>query len=189
MLIVATAQDVLAEALQRAGVAQTGRAAAFQVVGRGFESRLPLHGPADSMTSSLEIRRLTPDDLQLALSLGNLFDGPAQLEPTRRFLESPIHHLFVAQVDGRAVGFVSGVELTHPDKGTEMFLYELAVDEKFRRRGIGRRLTDALATLARERGCYDMWVGTEADNVAALATYRSSGAAREDDFVMLTWDF
>ena len=35
--------DVVCSQLQRAGVAQSGRAAAFQVVGRGFESRLPLH--------------------------------------------------------------------------------------------------------------------------------------------------
>ena len=40
------------------------------------------------------------------------------------------------------MGFVSGVEVTHPDKGTEMFLYELAVDEPFRRRGIGRALVE-----------------------------------------------
>ena len=34
-----------------------------------------------------------------------------------------------------------------------------------------------------------MWVGTEPDNVAALATYRSAGATSSDSFVVLTWDF
>ena len=28
--------------------------------------------------------------------------------------------------------------MCHPDKGTEMLLYELGVDESYRRRGIGR---------------------------------------------------
>ncbi len=42
---------------------------------------------------------------------------------------------------------VSGVELTHPDKGTEMFLYELGVAERFRGRGIGRRPAPAHAHL------------------------------------------
>ena len=42
------------------------------------------------------------------------------------------------QDDDRAVGFVSGVETTHPDKGTEMFLYELGVDDSARRQGVGR---------------------------------------------------
>jgi ribosomal protein S18 acetylase RimI-like enzyme len=79
--------------------------------------------------------------------------------------------------------------MTHPDKGTEMFLYELAVDEPARRRGFGRALVEALATLARERGCYGMWVLTDDDNVAALATYRGAGAGKDSPNMMLEWDF
>ena len=61
---------------------------------------------------------------------------------------------------------MSGVETTHPDKGTEMFLYELSVHPDHRNRGVGRALVSALAELARARGCYGMWVGTEPDNTA-----------------------
>jgi ribosomal protein S18 acetylase RimI-like enzyme len=92
-------------------------------------------------------------------------------------------------VDGRPAGFVTGIELTHPDKSTEMFLYELGVDAAFRRQGIGRQLTEALATVARERGCYGMWTATEPDNTAALATYRAAGATSSDPAVVLTWTF
>ena len=74
-----------------------------------------------------------------------------------------------------AAGFVSGVEMTHPDKGTEMFLYELAVEEASRNRGIGRALVRALADLARERGCYGMWVLTDDGNPAALRAYAAAG--------------
>ena len=45
----------------------------------------------------------------------------------------------------RPVGMISGVETTHPDKGTEMFLYELGVDEDARRRGVATALVNALA--------------------------------------------
>ncbi len=55
-----------------------------------------------------------------------------------------------------------------------MFLYELGVGEPARRQGIGRSLVEALAALAKERGCYDMWTGTDTDNVAARATLRTS---------------
>lgn len=79
--------------------------------------------------------------------------------------------------------------MLHPDKGTEMCLYELAVDAAFRRRGIGRALTLALVDIARERGCYDLWVGVEGDDEAALATYRSAGAGNGERFTLLTWEF
>src|SRR5918911_972428 len=138
---------------------------------------------------TVESRRLGAEDLAQALSIGHLLDEPVREDATERFLASPTNHLLVAYVNGQPAGFISGVELTHPDKGTEMFLYELGVDEAFRRQGIGRQLTESLATLAHERGCYGMWVGTEPDNVAALATYRSAGATSSDPFVVLTWDF
>ncbi|MEU6080881.1 GNAT family N-acetyltransferase [Streptomyces sp. NPDC047108] len=139
------------------------------------------------MAPRSEIRRVTrPDDVRAA---GHLFDGPPKPEATERFLAAPGHHLLVAYVDGVPAGMVTGVETTHPDKGTEMFLYELGVDEPYRRRGIGRALTAALADLARERGCYGMWVATEGDNTAALATYTAAGGAAEPDRTVLVWTF
>ena len=75
---------------------------------------------------------------------------------TIAFLADLRHHLLVAVDDGQTVGFISGVEMTHPDKGTEMFLYELAVAEDARQRGIGLALTARLVELARTQGCYGM---------------------------------
>jgi GNAT superfamily N-acetyltransferase len=135
----------------------------------------------------VEIRRLGPGDEQDVLAAGGLFDEAPQPAATRRFLAEPNHHLLVAYRDDRPVGFVSGVETTHPDKGTEMFLYELGVDEPERRRGVGRALVQALARLARERGCYGMWTGTESDNEAALATYASAGGEASEGTTILDW--
>ena len=87
------------------------------------------------------------------------------------------------------MGFVSGVETTHPDKGTEMFLYELGVDESARRLGVGRALVEALVALAEERGCYGMWVLTDADNLAAGTTYERAGASGSSSHLMLEWSF
>jgi ribosomal protein S18 acetylase RimI-like enzyme len=139
----------------------------------------------------MEIRRLEADDVDVVLAVrADVFDHPPTRAATEHFLAQPNHHLFVAfDDDGIAVGFVSGVETTHPDKGTEMFLYELAVAEPARRRGIGHALVTALADLARERDCYGMFVLTDDDNDAALATYRSTGTKNESAHVMLDWDF
>jgi ribosomal protein S18 acetylase RimI-like enzyme len=78
-------------------------------------------------------------------------------------------------------------EQTPRDKGTEMFLYELGLDAAFGGRGIGRALVAALAGLARDRGCYGMWVVTGEDNAAALATYKRAGGAPEENQVVLVW--
>ncbi len=134
------------------------------------------------------IRAIKAGEGALIVAAGHLFDSPPEPAVAERFLETPGHHLLIAYEDGAPAGFVSGVELTHPDKGTEMFLYELAVDEAFRRRGIGRALVDELIGIARARGCYDLWVLTDHDNDAALATYRTTGTTDESSHVMLTWD-
>jgi ribosomal protein S18 acetylase RimI-like enzyme len=128
-------------------------------------------------------------DDALVLVAGELFDRPPTPEWTTRFLAEDGHHLLLALFDEVPVGFVSGVETTHPDKGTEMFLYELAVGEKHRNRGVGRALVRALAELAAQRGCYGMWVLTDADNAPALAAYRAAGGGEPEPTTMLSWDF
>jgi ribosomal protein S18 acetylase RimI-like enzyme len=139
--------------------------------------------------TSPEIRHLGPGDVEQVMAASALLDGPAIEEWSTLFLDREGHHILVAYLDGGAVGFITGVETTHPDKGTEMFLYELAVAESHRRSGIGRALVTALGDLAIERGCYGMWVATEVDNLAAIATYRAAGAADPEPFVTLSWDF
>ncbi len=136
----------------------------------------------------VRIRPLGPGDDAVVERAGHLFDEPARADATARFLTEPGHHLLLAERDGEPVGFVSGVEVTHPDKGTEMFLYELGVDEPARRQGVGHALVTALMELARSRCCYGMWVLTDADNDAALATYGSAGAVHEGAQVMLGWN-
>jgi ribosomal protein S18 acetylase RimI-like enzyme len=134
--------------------------------------------------------RIVPGDEELVLAGAALFDHEPTREWIDRFFALAGHHLlFALDEAGAPIGFVSGVETTHPDKGTEMFLYELAVLEEHRNRGVGRALVRGLAELARSRGCYGMWVGTEPGNAAALAAYRAAGAAEPEEFVMLEWRF
>lgn len=141
------------------------------------------------MSGEVEIRHLRTGDVSLVHRAALLFDEAPRDDSIERFLGSDDHHLLLALDGDEPVGFVTGVELTHPDKGVEMFLYELAVDERARRRGIGRALVEALADLARERGCRGMWVLTDEDNVAAVATYRRAGATKDDRELLLEWTF
>ncbi|MEV6910458.1 GNAT family N-acetyltransferase [Amycolatopsis sp. NPDC051071] len=134
-----------------------------------------------------DIRRARTVDEVVAAE--HLFDGPAERTASEKFLAGEENHLLIAYEDGYPAGMITGTEVTHPDKGTEMFLNELDVHPDYQRRGIGRDLVDALAALARERGCRGMWVGVEPDNTAALATYASAGAGTDGKFVMRSWTF
>lgn len=142
--------------------------------------------PAPDRAAPL-VRRLGSGDEAAVHAAGALFDHAPDEAATARFLGSEIHHLLVAYLEDTPVGMVTGVELTHPDKGTEMFLYELGVDEAWRNRGVGRALVGALRDLAHDRGCYGMWVLTDDDNPAALRAYSAAGGTRSSLNRMLEW--
>lgn len=135
----------------------------------------------------MHIRKVEKGEYRQVLEAVNLFDEQPDVEATARFLDSETHHIFIAYENDQAAGFITGVEMTHPDKGTEMFIYELGVDEKFRRQGIGGALVESMQTLAKERGCYGMWVLVDNDNEPALATYRKVNPDNSSAQTMLDW--
>ena len=136
----------------------------------------------------MDIRRLDASDLDLLLAATPLFDETVDPDLARSFLDDPGHHCLVALVEDEPVGFVTGVAIRHPDKATEMLLYELGVGEAWRGRGIGGALVGALRDLAEGLSMRGVWVLAEPDNEAALRTYRSAGAEAEDAAVVFEWD-
>jgi len=130
-----------------------------------------------------------PGDEGRVMEAADLFDNAPQKDAVAKFLADPTHHLIIAYSHGVPVGFVSGVEVTHPDKGTEMFLYELAVEEGHRHHGIGSELVKGLSDVAQARGCYGMWVLADDDNAAAAATYRKAGGDVESQPLLFSWKF
>lgn len=137
----------------------------------------------------MELWHAQAGDEQRVKAAERLFDDPVDLRATRRFLADEANVLLIAYVDGQPAGFVTGTELTHPDKPSpELFLNELGVTEEHRGRGIGRALVARLWELAQSRGCRGMWVLTDDANPAALRAYAAAGAARSaEPQVMLEW--
>jgi ribosomal protein S18 acetylase RimI-like enzyme len=69
-----------------------------------------------------------------------------------------------------------------------MLLYSLDVAPRARRQGLGHALTEAFVVHARAQGAAEVWVLTEADNAAGLATYASAGGRRDlVESAMFTW--
>jgi GNAT superfamily N-acetyltransferase len=89
-------------------------------------------------------------------------------------------HVWVAEVDGELAGFAYAHELPRVDGDTNVFLYELEVDERFRGRGLGRALVEEAKRLASGRR---MFVLTDPGNEAAKRTYAAAGGRSEPDLI------
>jgi aminoglycoside 3-N-acetyltransferase I len=121
------------------------------------------------------IRRLGPGDEDVVSAL-------AEDEPQTALLADD-RTTFVAAFDGDTpVGFAFGYVLPRRHGRPSMFfVYEIDVDERYRRQGIGRRLMEELLF-----GQEEAFVLTDAGNEAAMALYGSLGGTRVDSVM---WDF
>lgn len=138
--------------------------------------------------NDVALLRLGSDDVGVIMSGAALFDDAPQEEWAAQFLARDGHHMIWARAGGHDAGFISGIEITHPDKGTEMLLYELGVEPEFRRRGIATALVEELASVGRERGCHGRWVPVDADNEVAQKFYRATDAGPAERVVTMWWD-
>jgi ribosomal protein S18 acetylase RimI-like enzyme len=126
------------------------------------------------------VRRLGPGDEDVVRTL-------AEGEPRVGLLADEAT-IFLAAFQGmRPVGFVFGYELPRRHGVPSMlFIYELEVEEAYRRQGIATRLMTELEQIARARGIGEGFVLTEPDNAAANTLYESLGGERSDTVM---WDY
>jgi ribosomal protein S18 acetylase RimI-like enzyme len=128
----------------------------------------------------LEIRLLRAGDEDVLRNVApGVFDAPVQTHLAHEFLGDRRHHLVVAREDGVVVGMVTAVDYVHPDKAAQLWINEIGVSPSHQRRGIGRRMLDAMLAHGRALGCTEAWLGTDATNVPARRLYESAGAMSE----------
>ena len=114
----------------------------------------------------------------------DVFDAPISAAHLAAYLAQPNQLMCVAVHDGVVVGQARAVVHLRPDKPPELFIDNAGVAPAFQRRGIARRLLTEVIAWGRDRGCVEVWVGTELDNAPALALYRSLGL-KPQQMVML----
>ncbi|HVW89457.1 MAG TPA: GNAT family N-acetyltransferase [Gaiellaceae bacterium] len=116
------------------------------------------------------IRRLGPGDEAVVEALAE------QAEPRTALLRDERTVFLAAFAGERPVGFAFGYLLPRRHgKPASMFVYEIAVEERYRRRGIA---TDLMRSLLAEAP--EAFVLTELDNDAANALYASLGGTRSE---------
>ena len=130
----------------------------------------------------LTIQRLTSVDDTLAAQLNPLFDEGKEwdAEQGRRFLQDVNNLFLLARWDGHPCGFLTAHRLQRFDRRrAEVLLYEIGVDEGFRRRGVGAALIAEVRRWAKEVGADEVWVLTDAGNGAAMALYATTGGQED----------
>ena len=127
----------------------------------------------------MEIRRLGRGDEDVVCALAT-----RPLPPELTLLEDERTIFLAAFDEAEPVGFVLGYVLPrrHGDPSI-LFVYEVEVDESYRRRGIATALMRRLGEVA---GAREGFVLTEHDNEAANSLYRSVGGQSVD---VVQWDF
>jgi ribosomal protein S18 acetylase RimI-like enzyme len=134
----------------------------------------------------VSIRRLgAGDDRQLQELCRRFKDRVPSDEEAVAFLARNDIHVWVAEVDGELAGFAYAYVLLRIDGDTSVFLYELGVDDRFRRQGLGRALVDEARRVAETAGAAKMWVDTSYDNEPARRTYAAAGGHPSEEATLV----
>jgi aminoglycoside 3-N-acetyltransferase I len=145
------------------------------------------------MSTSLDpvIRQLVEEDVALLEALlttfGEAFDDVERYgakRPSasylRRLLGGESFLALVAVVAGEVVGGIAAYELRKFEQEcSEIYLYDLAVAEAYRRRGIATALIRALQEIAAARGAHVVFVQAHLEDEPAIALYESFGLREE----------
>jgi aminoglycoside 3-N-acetyltransferase I len=143
------------------------------------------------MSEPFEICRLTPADVphmrELNALFGKAFADPISYgaaPPGDAWLEDLLAkaHVIalVARSDGAVVGGLVAYELDKFEQARrEIYIYDLAVAEAHRRRGIATALIQRLREIAAARGAWVVYVQADHGDDPAIALYAGLGV-RED---------
>jgi aminoglycoside 3-N-acetyltransferase I len=143
------------------------------------------------MSISFDVLRLTPSDVPLLRALNAVFSrafsDPTTYggePPTDAYLRALLGKEHVIALVGVAAGeVVGGLVAYELDKfeqaRREVYIYDLAVAEAFRRNGIATALIERLRELAAERGAWVIYVQADRGDDPAIALYEALGTREE----------
>jgi len=142
-------------------------------------------------STNVRIAQLTADDLPLMQALlsvfGEAFDEPDTYGANQpdavyfqKLLGSDYFIALAAVKDGEVIGGLAAYELQKFEQArSEIYIYDLAVDEAHRREGVATALIQELQAIARGRGAYVIFVQADYGDDPAIALYTKLGT-RED---------
>lgn len=137
------------------------------------------------------VRQLTPDDVGLMEALLTTFaeafdevdthEGKRPSTAYLRELLSNDYFIAVAALEhDEVIGGIAAYELKKFEQPrSEIYIYDLAVSARHRRKGVATALIDEVKRIAEARGAYVVFVQADLGDEPAIALYSKLGA-RED---------
>jgi aminoglycoside 3-N-acetyltransferase I len=142
---------------------------------------------------SYKVAQLTPSDVPLLKALLKVFeeafedaDAYGQAVPSDAYLESLLakpYFIVVVATDGdKVIGGLAAYELEKFEQDRrEIYIYDLAVSEHHRRKGVATQVIDELRRFATRRKAYVIFVQADKGDIPAIRFYESLGT-KEDVF-------
>jgi len=138
----------------------------------------------------IRIERLGAGDLGAMADANRLFGDvfgeegyhgpPPGPDHLRKILLDEKFVALVARIDGVMVGALAGYELVKFEaERSEFYIYDLAVREAYRRRGVATALIEALKPIARVAGGWMIFVQADPVDAPAVALYEKLGVREE----------
>jgi aminoglycoside 3-N-acetyltransferase I len=134
------------------------------------------------------IKRLDASEISLAKELFVWFqmdDGVDKpLVPSDHYLRTLLlkddFYVIVATDNEKVIGGLTAFILPmYKEEISEIFLYEIGVNEAYRKKGVAKELIDFLKKIGVRRGIQEMYVGTEMHNIPAQKLYDRTGGKFE----------
>jgi aminoglycoside 3-N-acetyltransferase I len=98
----------------------------------------------------------------------------------RKLLADQKFIALVAWHDGEMVGALAGYELVKFEcERSEIYIYDLAVREEHRRKGVATTMIEALQPIGRENGASVIFVQADPPDAPAVALYEKLGTREE----------
>ncbi|HVG40009.1 MAG TPA: GNAT family N-acetyltransferase [Chitinophagaceae bacterium] len=100
----------------------------------------------------------------------------------QKFIADDRTYLLASFIDDLIVGYTLAYRFPSLYAAEYLaYLYDIEVLPQYRRKGVGRKLVEAITEILKKDGVTELWLGTAVDNVEGQALFQATGAVKSGE--------